>query len=71
MGSTFIIALFFGPIFCGWACPYGTFHDWLSRIAVRFRGNTYKGFIAGSADTFVRVDILKNLVYNMIKITSQ
>jgi ferredoxin-type protein NapH len=35
IGVIGLYGLFFGRAFCGWACPFGTFHDILSKPAKR------------------------------------
>jgi ferredoxin-type protein NapH len=35
IGIIGLYGLFFGRAFCGWACPFGTFHDILSKPAKR------------------------------------
>jgi ferredoxin-type protein NapH len=35
IGIISIYGLFFGRAFCGWACPFGTFHDILSKSSKR------------------------------------
>lgn len=35
IGMIGLYGLFFGRAFCGWACPFGTFHDILSKFSKR------------------------------------
>ncbi|MBN1304688.1 MAG: 4Fe-4S binding protein [Anaerolineales bacterium] len=32
MGLVFLLAVLFGPVFCGWVCPLGTVQEWVSRM---------------------------------------
>lgn len=33
--ATFILAVFFGPVFCGWVCPLGSIQEWIARLGKR------------------------------------
>src|SRR5512133_1662858 len=28
----FLLAVLFGPVFCGWICPFGTFQEWIASL---------------------------------------
>jgi polyferredoxin len=34
-----LTALLFGPVFCGWVCPLGTFQEWIAGLAARSSRN--------------------------------
>ncbi|MBZ9577937.1 4Fe-4S binding protein [Patescibacteria group bacterium] len=34
--SFFVVALIFSKFWCGWACPFGTFQDWIASMRRRF-----------------------------------
>lgn len=49
-----ILAIGFGPIFCGWVCPFGTFQEWLSKIGKKLLKSRYNHIIPGSIDKYLR-----------------
>lgn len=50
----FVSALFLGPLFCGWICPFGTFQEWISRIGKRIFKRKYNTFIPYKFDKYLR-----------------
>lgn len=50
----FLLALSFGPVFCGWVCPLGTVQEFVSRIGRRIFGKKHNRFIPGAADRYLR-----------------
>ena len=42
----FLIALLFGPAFCGWICPLGTVQEWVGKLGKKlFKRRRYNHFI--------------------------
>ncbi|MGE4284266.1 MAG: 4Fe-4S binding protein [Clostridia bacterium] len=63
---TFLLAIAFGPIFCGWVCPFGTFQEWIAKIGRKIFGKRYNHFIPVKFDKylrFVRYIVLALVVY--------
>lgn len=50
----FIMALLFGPVFCGWVCPLGTVQEWFSAIGRRLFKKRYNHFIPEQLDSVLR-----------------
>jgi polyferredoxin len=50
----FLLAFLFGPVFCGWVCPLGTFQEWVSKIGRRIFGRKYNHFIPTKYDIYLR-----------------
>lgn len=50
----FITAVGFGPVFCGWICPFGTFQEWIGKIGRRIFKNKYNTFISYKIDKYLR-----------------
>ncbi len=50
----FIMAIGFGPVFCGWICPFGTFQEGLSIIGKKIFKNGYNKFIPYKYDKYLR-----------------
>ncbi|MBI9099115.1 MAG: 4Fe-4S binding protein [Spirochaetaceae bacterium] len=50
----FLSALIFGPLFCGWICPFGTFQEWISRIGRKLFKKRYNTFIPYKFDKYLR-----------------
>lgn len=45
MVIVFLSALLFGPIFCGWVCPFGTFQEWIGKLGKKVFRKTYNRII--------------------------
>lgn len=50
----FLLALLFGPVFCGWVCPMGTVQEWVSRLGKRLFGRKFNAFIPARFDRWLR-----------------
>lgn len=62
----FMLAIAFGPVLCGWVCPFGTFQEWTSKLGRRIFGKRYNHFIPAKLDNylrFIRYIILALVVY--------
>lgn len=49
-----LLAVLFGPVFCGWVCPLGTFQEWVSRIGKAIFKRRYNHFIPAKVDRWLR-----------------
>lgn len=54
MITGFILALLFGPVFCGWVCPLGTIQEWVGKIGKRLWGRKYNHLIPYTVDRVLR-----------------
>ncbi|MEK6266693.1 MAG: 4Fe-4S binding protein [Clostridium sp.] len=54
MGIIFILAIFFGPVFCGWICPLGSFQEWIGKIGKRIFKNRYNKFVPKGIDRYMK-----------------
>lgn len=59
-----VLAVFFGPVFCGWICPLGTFQEWIGRIGRRIFKKKYNQFVPQKLDRSLRY--LRYLVLVMV-----
>lgn len=50
----FLLSIAFGPVICGWVCPFGTFQEWISKIGRRIFGNKFNHFIPAKLDNYLR-----------------
>lgn len=48
------LAIFFGPVFCGWVCPMGTIQEWFGKIGKRIFKKRYNHFIPKKLDAVLR-----------------
>jgi len=48
------LTIFFGPIFCGWVCPLGSFQEWIGKIGKRLFSKKYNNFVPKAADKYLR-----------------
>jgi len=49
-----IVAIFFGAIFCGYICPFGTFQEWIGKIGRKIFPKKYNKFIPKKLDKVLR-----------------
>jgi polyferredoxin len=49
-----ILAIFFGPVICGWVCPFGTFQEWVGKLGRKIFKKKYNRFVPKKLDTVLR-----------------
>ena len=54
MWIVFALTLLFGPVFCGWVCPLGSFQEWLGKLGRRIWKRRYNRFIPYRFDRLLR-----------------
>lgn len=55
MTIVFVLAILFGPVFCGWVCPLGTIQEWVAKIGRKiFKTKRYNHFIPYKLDQVLR-----------------
>lgn len=62
-----ILAIGFGPLICGWVCPFGTFQELLGKLGKKIFKNRYNNMIPSVIDKYlryIRYIILILVVYN-------
>ena len=67
MYAVFFLTLLFGPIFCGWICPFGTFQEFIGKIGQKLFGKRYNHFIPKKLDNilrYLRYLVLALVIYN-------
>ena len=51
----FLLAVLFGPVFCGWVCPFGSIQEWFGGIGRKlFKRRRYNHFIPAKVDKYLR-----------------
>jgi polyferredoxin len=51
----FLLAVLFGPVFCGWVCPFGSIQEWMGGIGRKlFKKRRYNHFIPDRLDSYLR-----------------
>lgn len=50
----FIVAVGFGPLFCGWICPLGTIQEYISKIGRKIFKKKHNHFIPYKYDKYLR-----------------
>ena len=48
------LALLFGPVICGWICPFGTFQEWIGKLGRKIFKRRYNHFINTKLDKVLR-----------------
>ena len=67
MYVVFVLSILFGPVFCGWICPFGTFQEFIGKIGKKLFGKKYNTFIPQKVDKFlryIRYLVLGLVIYN-------
>ena len=50
-----LLAILFGPVICGWVCPFGTFQEWVGRIGKKIFKRRYNTFVPQKIDRWLRL----------------
>ncbi len=50
----FILAVLFGPVFCGWVCPFGTIQEWTSKLGKKLFKRKFNRFVPRKVDVVLR-----------------
>jgi polyferredoxin len=53
-GIVLLLSLLFGPVFCGWICPFGSVQEWLGKLGKRLLGRRYNRLLPGALDRVLR-----------------
>ncbi len=48
------VTVLFGPVLCGWICPFGTFQEWLGRIGKKIFKKRFNRFVPKKVDKIAR-----------------
>ena len=59
----FFLALLAGPAFCGWACPFGSFQEWIGKIGKKIFTFRYNRWIPSRIDGILRYSRYAVLVW--------
>jgi polyferredoxin len=54
MGIGFLLAILFGPVFCGWVCPFGSVQEWIGKLGKRLLGRKYNRLVPAKVDRWLR-----------------
>lgn len=50
----FLLSIIFGPVFCGWVCPLGTFQEWTANLGRKIFKRKYNHMIPVKLDRILR-----------------
>lgn len=67
MFAVFVLTLLFGPVFCGWVCPFGTFQEYIGKIGKKILGEKYNHLVPKRLDKILRYSryaVLALVIYN-------
>jgi len=53
-GLSILLAIFFGPVFCGWICPLGTVQEWVGKLGRKLFRRRYNHFVPTKLDNILR-----------------
>jgi len=54
LALTLVTALLFGPVFCGWVCPFGTFQEWIGSLGRKLFPKRYNRIVPAGIDRILR-----------------
>ena len=55
MALGLVVAFFFGPIFCGYVCPLGTYQEWIGKLGRRLFPRRFGRMIPQKVDRWLRL----------------
>lgn len=70
MALVFVLAILFGPVFCGWFCPFGSFQEWLGKLGRKAFGKRFNHMVPPKSDRvlrYLRYGVLGMVVYMTAK----
>ena len=50
----FILAILFGPVFCGWVCPMGSIQEWIGKLGKKLFKKRFNHLLPYSIDRWLR-----------------
>jgi polyferredoxin len=54
MSIGFLLAILFGPVFCGWVCPLGTLQEWVGGLGKKLMKKRYNHILPEGLDKILR-----------------
>lgn len=54
MVLVFLLAILFGPVFCGWVCPLGSFQEWIGKLGKKLLGKRFGQVIPANVDKVLK-----------------
>lgn len=66
MAIAFVLALFLGPVICGWVCPFGTIQEWFSTLGRKLFKRRFNTFVPPRIDRilrYIRYGVLAMVVF--------
>jgi polyferredoxin len=54
MAIVFVLAILFGPVFCGWICPLGTIQEFVSKFGRKYFKKRFNHFVPEKLDKVLR-----------------
>ncbi len=54
MSAVLLLGLFFGPVLCGWVCPFGTFQEWIGKLGKKLFKKRYNHMVPAKLDKVLR-----------------
>lgn len=49
-----VLSFLFGPVFCGWVCPFGTYQEWINNIGKKVFKKKYNKIIPGAIKKYLK-----------------
>lgn len=53
-GISILLAIFLGPVFCGWVCPLDTVQEWVGMLGRKIFKRRYNHFVPVKLDNVLR-----------------
>ncbi|OHD80475.1 MAG: ferredoxin [Spirochaetes bacterium RIFOXYC1_FULL_54_7] len=54
LGLTVVLAVLFGPVFCGWVCPFGSLQEWIGKLGKKLLPKLYNRVVPKKLDYWLR-----------------
>ncbi len=49
-----VLSFLFGPVYCGWICPFGTYQEWINRLGKKLFKKKYNTIIPRSIKKYLK-----------------
>ncbi|MGE5251805.1 MAG: 4Fe-4S binding protein [Bacteroidota bacterium] len=69
-GIVALLAILFGPVFCGWVCPLGTVQEWMGKLGKKWLRRRYNHLVPARLDgvlRYARYGVLIWVLYVTVK----
>jgi len=49
-----VLSFLFGPVFCGWICPFGTYQEWINKVGKKIFKKNYNKILPSNVKKYLK-----------------